>query len=122
MTDFADVLAQRGITLSEWIDDEFWDAYELRALFGNLRGLQATADDALKTEDALIREDAPQGSVADMDAWVKKQPRHNLAVEAKKKKHADWTAADLRMKILFAMKDKYQTDAKQARDMDRAQR
>ena len=109
-------------TLSEKLDGEFWDALEKREQYGNVRGLQATADDALKTEDAFIRDDAPDGSVAEVDAWVRRQARHCEAVKEKKKKYSDWAAAELKMKILFAMKDKYQTDCKLARDMDNAHR
>lgn len=109
-------------TLSEKLDEKFWDSLEKREKYGNLRGLQATADDALKTEDAFIRDDAPDGSVAEVDAWVRRQTRHGEAVKEKKKKYSDWAAAELKMKILFAMKDKYQTDCKLARDMDSAQR
>ena len=109
-------------TTGKRLDEEFWDALEKREQYGNLRGLQATADDALKTEDAFIRDDAPDGSVAEVDAWVRRQPRHGAAVKEKKKKYSDWAAAELKMKILFAMKDKYQTDSKLARDMDQAHR
>ena len=124
MTDFENQLAQQGITLREWIDNEFWTALQTRDVYGNLRGLQATADDALKAEDAILRADAnaPQKSVADTDAWVRRQSQHAIAVVEKNKKYAEWTAAELKMKILFAMKDKYQTDCKLARDMDNAHR
>jgi len=109
-------------TTSEKLDKEFWDALEGRFKYGDLRGLQATADDALKTEDAFIRESAPDGSVAETDAWVRRQARHGDAMKEKKKKYSDWAAAELKMKILFALKDKYQTDCKLARDMDQAHR
>ena len=110
------------LTLSEKLDGEFWDALEKRENYGNLRGLQATADDVLKTEDAFIRDDAPNGTVAEVDAWVRTHPRHGEAVKEKKNKYAEWAAAELKMKILFALKDKYQTDSKLARDMDQAHR
>lgn len=120
MTDFEKQLIQQNVTLKRWLDNELWQAYANKERYGDLRGLQATADDALKTEDALIRADAPDGSVAEVDAWVRQQPRHAKAVEEKKNKYADWTRAEMAVKLLYAMKDKYQTDCKLARDIDNA--
>ncbi len=123
MTDFENRLAQQGITFSAWLDNALWLAYENREKYGNLRGLQATADDVLKTEDALIRaEFLGEGSVAEIDAWVRQQAKHAEVVKDKKNKYADWTRAEIAMKLLYAMKDKYQTDCKLARDMDNAHR
>ena len=123
MTAFENQLLQQGITFSAWLDNALWLAYENREKYGNLRGLQATADDVLKTEDALIRADFEgSGSVAEIDAWVRQQIPHLDAVEEKKNKYADWTRAEIAMKLLYAMKDKYQTDSKLARDMDQAHR
>ena len=123
MTEFEKHLKEKGLSLKDWLDNALWLAYENREKYGNLRGLQATADDALKTEDALIRADFEgSGSVAEIDAWVRQQTAHLDAVEEKKNKYADWTRAEIAMKLLYAMKDKYQTDCKLARDMDNAHR
>ena len=124
MTSFEKWLSEQDTTLSQWIDNELWKAYENRTRYGDLRGLQATADDTLKTEDAILRENVPKDlkTVADVDAWVRQQPGHKSAVEKKKDKYAAWATAEMAMKVLYAMKDKYQTDAKAAREMERAHR
>ena len=109
--------------LSQKLDKELWDAYEKRGNYGNLRGLKETADDEFKGALALIRVNAPkEGTVPEIDAWVRRDEEYLVAMQAKSNRYADWTAAELKMKILFALKEKYQTDAKMDRDIDRAHR
>lgn len=90
--------------------------------YGRLRGAKEVADDKLKIVDALLRDDAPDGSIPDIDAWVKRQPAHEKAVEDKANAFAEWTAAEAWMKLLFAEIEKYRTDAATNRHMDNAHR
>ena len=90
--------------------------------YGRLRGAKEIADDKLKITFALLREDAPDGSVADMDAWVKRQPAYEKAVEDKANAYAEWTAAEAWMKLLMAEIEKYRTDQSYAKHMDTAHR
>lgn len=107
---------------SRTLDKELWEAYEKRAIYGRLRGAKETADDRLKIIYAQLWNDAPitLKTIPDKDAWVKDQEAYLEAVEEKADKHADWICAEARMKLLFALKEKYQTDAKMGFDMDKA--
>ena len=87
--------------------------------YGNLRGLKETADDYVKGVYASLYPKI-DGSVAERDSWVKRQPEYLQAVDEKAKRYAEWTAAELYMKILFAEVEKYRTDRATERHMDRA--
>ena len=102
MTEVADHLAQRGLTLKDWLDNALWLAYKNREDYGNKRGLQATADDVLKTEDALIRAGFKgAGSVAEIDAWVRQSNRHAEAVEEKQNKYASVSSIPISTPVKF---------------------
>ena len=84
------------------IDKQLEAARKRAGTYGQLYGRKETADDFLKTTYAVLREDAPNGSVPDMDSWVKRQPAYQDAVERKRDAYADWKAAETFMKILLA--------------------
>jgi len=101
------------------LDKQLEDALNRRADYGNLRGKQATADDYLKGVYALLY-DKSEGTVAERDAWVKRQTRYTDAVLEKENRYGEWEAARLKIQILFAVVEKYRTDAATERNMMRA--
>ena len=102
------------------IDQQLEDALNHRFKYGDAKGRQATADDYLKGVFALLYDEAPEGPVAERDAWVKTQHEYKEAVLEKAKRYSDWEAARLKMQILFAAVEKYRTDAATDRNMMRA--
>lgn len=104
------------------LDAKLEQARERANGYGNLRGLKETADDYLKGIYAQVYEDAPDGTVAEKDAWVRRQERYRLAVEEKGKRYAEWTAAEIFMKILFAEVEKYRSDLSYQKHIDEAHR
>ena len=87
--------------------------------YGRLRGRKETADDRLKGVMASLREDAPDGSVPDKEAWVRRQPEYKKAVEDKENAFADWETASIYIKILFAEVAVWQSKQANDRQMDR---
>ena len=83
------------------IDSELEDALNNRAKYGNVRGLQATADDYLKGVYAMLYEESG-GTVAERDAQVRVHPEYVEAINEKAKRYANWEAARLRRDIIFA--------------------
>ena len=61
--------------MNNWMDIEkkLESARERSAKFGALYGAKETADDFLKLKFAEIYDDAPDGSVAERDACVRRQ-------------------------------------------------
>ena len=104
----------------DWLNEKLEEARKRSQNYGRLRGAKETADDYLKGVYATLYENAPEGSVAERDSWVKRQPDYKNAVIEKQNRYAEWTAAELHMKILFAEVEKYRTDAATARSIDRA--
>ena len=104
------------------IDNELDTALNKRADYGNLKGLQATADDYLKGVYAQLYPDAPDDlkTVPEKDAWIRDQSRYRDAVLEKSNRYADWEAARLKMQILFAAVEKYRTDKSSERYMMKA--
>lgn len=88
--------------------------------YGRMYGAKETADDMLKTTYALIREDAPAGSVADMDAWVRRSPEYQAAIEKKKDAYAKFKTAETYLKLLFAEVEVYRTQSANNRFLDKA--
>ena len=101
------------------LDTKLEEARKNAKNYGNLRGLKETADDYLKGVYAYLYSES-DGTVAERDAWVKRQNEYLEAVNEKAKRYAEWTAAELYMKILFAEVEKYRTDRATERHMDRA--
>lgn len=102
------------------LDAELELALKRRTEYGKLRGLQATADDYVKGIYALLYSEAQGDTVGERDAWVKRQEAYHEAIGEKENRYADWEAANLKMKILFAMVEKYRTDRASERTMMRA--
>ena len=104
------------------LDEKLEQARSRAEHYGTLRGRKETADDHVKLVYAQLYDGAPEGTVSDKDAWVKRQNEYRLAIEEKANRYAEWTAAEAYMKILFAEVDKYRTDKATARHMDEAHR
>jgi hypothetical protein len=104
------------------IDERLEEARKKAANFGDLYGAKETADDYLKLTYATIYEDAPEGSVAERDAWVRRQPGYNAAVERKKDAYAKWKAAETFMKVLLVEAEVWRTKCANDRLIDRAHR
>jgi len=88
--------------------------------YGQMYGAKETADDYLKVTYALIREDAPGGSVPDIDSWVKRQPEYMAAVEKKRDAYSKWKTAETYMKLLLAQVDVWRSEEATNRFMDKA--
>jgi len=104
------------------IDAELEIALNKRSNYGNLKGLQATADDYLKGIYAQLYPQAPEDlkTVPERDAWIKRQQRYQDAVLEKENRYAAWEAARLKMQVLFAAVEKYRTDKSSERYMMKA--
>lgn len=87
--------------------------------FGRLYGAKETADERLKIIYAQLREAAPQGSVPDMDAWVKRRPEYKKAVDDKANAYADWKTAETYMKLSFSEFDVWRSEEATNRGLDR---
>ena len=90
--------------------------------YGELYGNKETADDFLKTSYAILYEEAPEGSVAERDSWVKRQPEYTVAVERKRDAYTAWKTAETYMKLLFAEAEVWRTKQANDRFMDKAHR
>ena len=95
------------------------DARNRAASYGRLYGNKETADDFLKTTYAMIREDAPKGSVADIDSWVKRQPEYKEAVERKRDAYADYKTAETYLRLLFAETEVWRSEQANNRFIDK---
>ena len=76
---------------------------------GQMYGEKETADDYLKLTYALLYEDCPEGSVAERDAWVRRQPDYKAAIDRKKDAYAKWKAAESYLKALYTEIDVWRT-------------
>lgn len=90
--------------------------------YGEKYGAKETADDYLKTTYAVLYEDAPSGSVAERDAWVKRQTEYIAAVDRKKNAYAEWKTAETYMKLLLVEAEVWRTKQANDRMMDRGHR
>lgn len=87
--------------------------------YGRLRGRKEVADDKLKGVMAQLREDAPDGSVPDKEAWVRRQPDYQKAVEDKENAYAEWQTAEIYMKLLFAEVEVWRSKEATSRFLDK---
>lgn len=89
--------------------------------YGELYGNKETADDYLKTTYAMLYEEMPShlGSVAERDAWIKRQPAYTAAIERKKDCYQKWKTAETFMKLLLAQVDVYRTQQANERWIDK---
>lgn len=90
--------------------------------YGQMYGNKETADDFLKIKYAELREDAPPGSVADMDAWVRRCSEYEEAIERKRDAYAKWKTAETYMKLLMVEAEVWRTKCANDRMMDGAHR
>ena len=87
--------------------------------YGACYGRKETADERLKIIYAQLRDQAPNGSVADMDAWVKRREEYQDAVNEKANAYADWKTAETFMKLSFAEFDVWRSEEATNRGLDR---
>jgi len=87
--------------------------------YGRCYGAKETSDERLKIIYAQLRDQAPSGSVADMDAWVKRRDEYQQAVEDKANAYADWKTAETFMKLSFAEFDVWRSEEATNRGLDR---
>jgi hypothetical protein len=87
--------------------------------YGQLYGAFCTADDHLKTTYAILYDEAPEGTVPEKDAWVKRQPSYTASVERKKDACAQWKAAEAYLKILLAEVDVWRSKEATGRWLDK---
>lgn len=87
--------------------------------YGRCYGAKETSDERLKIIYAQLRDQAPLGSVPDMDAWVKRRPEYKQAVEDKANCYADWKTAETFMKLSFAEFDVWRSEEATNRGLDR---
>ena len=88
--------------------------------YGSQYGLKETADDFLKITYAKLYEDAPAGSVAERDAWVRRQAEYVAAVERKRDLYADFKASETYIKLLLAEVEVWRSKQANARFIDKA--
>lgn len=107
------------MTEKKTIEELLEEARQKSTQFGQLVGAKEVADDKLKGVYALIREDAPSGSVADMDAFVRRQPEYQAAIEDKRNAYAKYHTANMYLKILFAQIEVWRSKEATNRFIDR---
>ena len=104
------------------IDELLEEARSRAENYGEIYGRKETAEDFLRLKYAELYEDAPVGSVAERDAWVRRQPEYREAIERKKDAYAKWKASETYMKLLFAQAEVWRTKCANDRLMDGAHR
>jgi len=87
--------------------------------YGAVYGAKETADERLKIIYAQLRDAAPEGSVPDRDAWVRRRPEYKKAVEAKANAYADWKTAETYMKLSFIEFDIWRSEEATNRGLDK---
>ena len=87
--------------------------------YGKIYGAKETADERLKIVKAQLRDMAPQGSVAERDAWVMCRPEFKMAVDKKCICYADWKTAETYMKLDFVEFDVWRSEEATNRGLDR---
>ena len=87
--------------------------------YGALYGTKETADERLKIVYAQLRDQAPEGTAPDKDAWVRRRPEYAKALEDKANAYADWKTAETYMKLSFAEFDVWRSKEATNRGLDR---
>ncbi len=90
--------------------------------YGYLYGRKETADDHVKTTYAILYEDCPDGSVAERDAWVKRQEDYKNAISRKRDAYAAYKTAETYLRILLVEAECWRTEQANNRYMDKAHR
>ena len=104
------------------IDEKLAEARRRSEGYGNLYARKETADDYLKTTYAKLYEDAPSGSVAERDAWIRRQDEYINAIERKRDAYAAYKTAETYMKILMVEAEVWRTQCANDRLIDKAHR
>ena len=87
--------------------------------FGRMYGAKETADERLKIVKAQLRDQAPEGTAPDREAWVHRRPEFKQAVEEKCNAYADWKTAETYMKLSFVEFDVWRSEEATNRGLDR---
>ena len=87
--------------------------------YGRVYGAKETSDERLKIIFAQLRDIAPEGSVSDKDAWVRRRPEYKKAIDYKANAYADWKTAELYMKLAFVEFDIWRSEEATNRGLDR---
>lgn len=104
------------------IDEKLEQARRNSKGYGEKYGAKETADDYLKATYAMLYEDAPGGSVAERDAWVRRQSDYRAAIERKKTAYTDWKVAETYLKLLLVEAEVWRTQCANDRLMDQGHR
>ncbi len=87
--------------------------------YGRLYGAKETADERLKIVKAQLRDQAPEGTAPDREAWVHRRAEFKKAVEDKCNAYADWKSAEVYMKVAFVEFDVWRSEEATNRGLDR---
>lgn len=87
--------------------------------YGAIYGAKETADERLKIVYAQLRDQAPDGTAPDKDAWVRRRPEYSKAVEDKANAYADWKTAEAWMKLVMTEFDIWRSQEATNRGLDR---
>ncbi len=87
--------------------------------YGRVCGAKEAADELLKIVFAQLRDQSPEGSVPDKDAWVRRRPEYKKAVDAKANAYADWKTAETYMKLSFIEFDIWRSEEATNRGLDK---
>ena len=87
--------------------------------YGRMYGAKETADERLKIIYAQLRDQAPDGTAPDRDAWVRRRPEYKAALEDKANAYADWKTAETYMKLAFVEFDIWRSEETTNRGLDR---
>ncbi len=103
------------------IDRKLEGARKRTENYGALYGRKETADDRMKGIYALLYPGS-NGTVAERDAWVRSQDAYKEAVTDKENAYAEYKAAEIYMKLVFAEAEVWRTQCANDRYMDQAHR
>lgn len=87
--------------------------------YGRVYGAKETASERLKIIYAQLRDESPEGSVADKDAWILRRPEYKKAIEDKANAFADWKTSETYMKLSFVEFDIWRSEEATNRGLDR---
>lgn len=104
------------------IEQQLERAWSKAENYGYLYGRKETAEDHVKMTYAVLYEDAPKGSVAERDAWVRRQKDFKHSISRKQDAYAAWKTAETFMKILMVEAEVWRTQQANNRLMDKAHR
>ncbi len=104
------------------IDSKLEAARNRSKEYGKLYGKKEVADERLKIVEAIQRDQAPDGTVDDKNAYVKRSMAYLDAVTQKENAYADWKEAEVWMKLLLLEAEIWRTQQANNRMIDQAHR